>query len=68
MKRVVGQYGESAENVEKRVRQIDKKRREYYPFYEKKETLWTGYFDLCINSGKLGIDQTVKLICDAYRE
>lgn len=67
MKRVVEQYGEPNINVEKRIRQIDKKRRAYYQFYEKKENFWTEHFDLCINSGKMGIDKAVQLICEAYR-
>lgn len=67
IKRAIEEYGESPLNAEKRIRQIDKKRQTYYQFYEKKEQLWTEYFDLCINSGKLGVDKTVKLICNAYR-
>lgn len=67
IRRTVEEYHESPENIEKRIRQIDKKRMAYYHFYEKKEILWTEHFDLCINSGKLGLDQTVRFICDAYR-
>lgn len=67
IKRVVEQYGESDKNAEKHIRQIDNKRKLYYQYYEKKETLWTEHFDLCINSGKLGIDNVVRLICNTYK-
>lgn len=68
IKRVIEQYGEPRAGAEKRIRQIDKKRRTYYQYYEKREPLLPEHFDLCINSGKLGIDKTVSLICDAYNE
>lgn len=67
IKRTVEQYNEPAENAEKYIRQIDKKRRAYYQYYEKKESLLTEHFDLCINSGKIGIDNAVRLICEAYK-
>lgn len=67
IQRAIKYYHEPEENIEKHIRQIDKKRMSYYSFYEKREAIWTEHFDLCINSGVLGIEKTAKLIADAYR-
>lgn len=68
-RRVVEQYNETDKNIKKYIQQIDKKRMAYYEYYEKKkDVLWTDHFDLCLNSGKLGIDKTVEIICNAYND
>lgn len=67
IKRAIEEYHESAENIEKRIHQIDKKRKAYYSFYEKKENDLTKHFDLCINSGEFGIERTARFIANMYR-
>lgn len=48
--------------MEARIRQIDKKRREYYQYYSGNEWGKPKNYDLCLNSGKLGIDACVNII------
>ena len=56
IRRVVEEYQELPENAEKRLYAVDKKRMAYYSFYE-----------ICIDSGSLGIDGAVQVILSAYR-
>ncbi len=65
-KRIVEEYGEPSDNLEKKIRDTDKKRMAYYTFYEPAKQLWTEHFDLCIDSGRFGIAGTVSLILGAY--
>lgn len=65
-KRAIEEYHETPENIEKRIRKIDKKRMAYYNAHEKNESIWTENFNLCINSGIFGIEKTVDIICGAY--
>ena len=67
IRRVVKEYQESPKNVEKRLYEVDKKRMAYYSFYEKNEKERTKYFDICIDSGSLGIDGAVQVILSAHR-
>lgn len=67
IRRVVEEYQELPENAEKRLYAVDKKRMAYYSFYEKKEKERAKYFDICIDSGSLGIDGAVQVILSAYR-
>lgn len=64
IQRAVEQYHEPAETIEKRIDQIDKRRMAYYSFYEQKTGLFMNHFDLCIDSGKLGIEQAGKCRLD----
>lgn len=51
--------------MESRIRTIDRKRREYYQFYSGNEWGKPKNYDLCLNSGKLGIEKCVELIASA---
>ena len=60
--RIVEIYGEKDDSPEKRVRDKDKKRAAYYGHFT--EMTWgdPAHYDLCLNSGKLGIDKCVEII------
>ena len=60
--RIVNVYGEKADAPEKRLRDKDKKRAAYYKQYTEMEFGDPGHYDLCLNSGKLGIDKCVEII------
>ncbi len=51
-------------DAEKAIQRHDKNRRNYHNTYS--ETKWgdSRYYDLCINSSKLGLDQTVEILKD----
>lgn len=52
----------SEDRARKLIRQVDKDRASYYRYYT--DQLWgeAGNFDLCLNSGRLGVDGAVKVI------
>ena len=57
-----------AKQMETHIRAIDKKRKEYYQFYTGNEWGKPKNYDLCLNSGNLGIEQCVELIAGLLRE
>ena len=54
--------GIDVKKMEARIRQIDKKRREYYQYYSGNEWGKPKNYDLCLNSGLIGIEGCVKAI------
>lgn len=50
--------------MESRIRSIDEKRRDYYQYYSGNEWGKPKNYDLCLNSGRLGIDRCVNIIVD----
>lgn len=62
-KRVEMFYHESAEDLEK----LEKKRSSYYQHYTGKRFGDAENYDMCLDSGSLGLDECVKAICSAYR-
>ena len=62
-KRVEMFYHESAEELEK----LEKKRSSYYQLYTGKRFGDAENYDMCLDSGSLGLDECVKAICSAYR-
>ena len=47
-----------------RMKQVDKKRKKYCAYYTNTIFGMSEYYDLCLNSSKLGIDACVDLICE----
>lgn len=60
--RVEAVYHETADTLEK----LEKKRCSYYQHYTGKRFGDAGNYDMCLNSGSLGLDESVKAICSAY--
>ena len=56
---------ESAKKMENRMRQIDQKRRDYYQYYSGNEWGKPKNYDLCLNSGTLGIERCVEIIANS---
>ena len=52
----------SEDQAKKLIKEVDKDRSSYYRYYT--DQIWGDceYYDLCIDSGKLGIDGTVEVI------
>ena len=65
-KRIVELYGERTDSPEKRLRDKDKRRRSYYQFYT--DMTWgdATHYHICLDSGTLGIDKCVDVICQLY--
>lgn len=54
--------GESPRKLETRMRGINRKRREYYQYYSGNEWGNPRNYDLCLNSGSLGVTRCVDMI------
>lgn len=66
--RIVKLYGESEKKPEQRLADKDKKRKIYYKHYTDREWGDAKNYDICLNSGKIGIDKCVELILDAIKD
>lgn len=56
--------GETAKKLEARMREVDRKRRDYYQYYSGNEWGNPRNYHLSLNSGKLGIERCVEIIAD----
>jgi cytidylate kinase len=66
--RIVRVYGESDVKPEKRLKEKDKRRAAYYEIYTDQKFGDPSNYDLCLNSGKLGLDECAEIIADVYRK
>lgn len=62
--RIVKLYGESEKKPEKRLSEKDKKRAVNHKHFTDLEWGYAPNYDLCLNSGALGIDKCVDIICN----
>ena len=65
--RIVRLYGESEKSPVARLQQKDKRRSVNYQHYTGREWGQAQNYDLCLNSGTLGIDECVKIIVDMVK-
>lgn len=65
--RIVSQYGESPEKPEKRLKDKDKRRAAYYEIYTDQDFGDPVNYDLCLNTGTLGIDACAEIITQVYK-
>lgn len=61
-KRISEKYNISESKAREMIIKTDKKRASYYNYYTNKKWGHSNSYDLCIDSSKLGIDNTVQLI------
>ncbi|MCD8223083.1 MAG: cytidylate kinase-like family protein [Clostridiales bacterium] len=54
--------------LEANARAIDRKRRDYYSYYSGNEWGNPRNYDLCLNSGKLGVERCVDIIASNWQE
>lgn len=64
--RIVSVYGQREESPANRLHDKDKKRKAYYELYT--GTYWgeAENYELCLDSGKIGIDKCVEIICGLF--
>lgn len=67
LKRAVNAYGVPEERAEKILNAIDKNREIYLKYYTDQVFGKAENYHLCIDSGKLGIENSIKIIEAAYR-
>ncbi len=62
--RIVRLYGESEKSPETRLQEKDKRRKLNYQHYTGRSWGQAQNYDVCLNSGRLGIDECVKIIVE----
>ncbi len=62
VERIVDLYGERDDVPEKRLEEKDKKRKVYYKNYTGRIWGMSNNYDICLNSGKLGIENCIDII------
>ena len=67
-KRIVEQYGQSDKSPEKRLAEKDQKRKVYYKNYTGRAWAQAKNYDICLNSGVLGLQTCAELIVDAAKK
>ena len=65
--RIVKVYGEYDEAPEKRLQDKDKRRKAFYQFYTDLKWGDVRNYQIALDSGILGIDKCVDIICDLYK-
>ncbi|MEG1633401.1 MAG: cytidylate kinase-like family protein [Oscillospiraceae bacterium] len=63
--RIVRLYGETADNPEKRLKEKDDKRRAYYKHYTGRQWGLAQNYDICLDTGVIGIDHCVDILVRA---
>lgn len=66
-RRIVERYGEQDKSPEKRLEEKDQKRKVYYKNYTGRVWGQAQNYDICLNSGVLGVDTCAELIVDACK-
>lgn len=64
IRRIARKYDLTDSKAKDVIQKTDKKRASYYNYYTNKEWGDAKGYDLCLNSGKLGVDGTVKAILE----
>ena len=64
--RIVKMYGESADSPEKRLKDKDKRRAAYYQIYTDMKWGAHAHYDICLNSGVIGIEKCVEILAQLY--
>ena len=62
--RIVRLYGETKQTPQKRLQEKDSKRKVYYKHYTNCNWGDAENYDLCLDSGTLGVDKCADIICD----
>lgn len=64
IERLYEMYGEEKEELERKIRTIDKRRAAYYSYYTNQRWEDAYNYDLCINTSRLTFEEGVELIVD----
>ena len=62
--RILERYGETNQPMSKRLQEKDSKRKVYYKHYTNQNWGEAPNYHLCLNSGLIGVDKCVDIICD----
>lgn len=65
IQRIARMYNIPEDEARARIKKTDKSRANYYSFYASEDWGAASTYDVCVNAGKLGVEQTVSLLCGA---
>lgn len=65
-KRIVEVYGEREASPEQRLKEKDKRRAAYHRFYTDMKWGHAQNYDICLDSGRLGIERCVEILTELY--
>ncbi len=60
--RIINTYGETEVAIDKRMKEKDKKRKAHYQYYTGRKWGRSFYYDITLNSGRLGIEQSAAVL------
>lgn len=60
--RIINTYGETEVAIDKRMKDKDRKRKAHYQYYTGRKWGLTFYYDVALNSGRLGIEQCAAVL------
>lgn len=66
-RRAIEEYGDLEEHIDEFMHQTDKRRRIHYENYTNERWGSRENYDLMLNSGELGIEKCVELLCEAVK-
>lgn len=66
IRRIARSGQDDAEQAVDHIQKTDKKREQYYRFYSGQQFGDAKTYDLCLNSGVIGIDRCVRILTDIY--
>ncbi|MGN1276584.1 MAG: AAA family ATPase [Floccifex sp.] len=64
--RILEVYGQREQSVEQRIKEKDKRRAAYHRFYTNMKWGHAQNYDICLDSGRLGIDCCIQTIINLY--
>lgn len=67
MERILKVYGESDKKPELRLEEKDRKRQAYYELYTGNKFVDANNYQLCLDSGNIGLDKCVEIIVDLVK-
>lgn len=68
IKRIAAKYELTDEKAKDRIQKIEKSRKAYYNYYSNREWGNVKNYDLCINTGILGLEKSADLICEFVKK
>lgn len=66
-KRILEEYGERDESIDKRLRDKDRRRKAHYQYFTGRKWGKSFYYDLCLDTSRLPLDLCAQIIVEAAR-
>ena len=68
IKRISQKYDLTPEKAKDKIHKIQKSRKAYYNYYSNREWGNVSNYDLCVNTGKLGLEKAADVICEFVKK